>query len=74
VNVGSRQQQRERSGNVMDVSPEAQAIRRAVTDVLARPRRSWQNVYGDGRAAERIVDLIQRLPLGLEVLASVHAH
>lgn len=63
VNVGTRQRLRERSGNVVDVPSAADAIARALADVLRRPRRQFSNVYGDGRAAPRIAELVERLSL-----------
>lgn len=74
VNVGTRQRLRERSGNVVDVSPETLLIRDAVADVIARPRRCWQNVYGDGKAAPRIVELLERLPLDPGLLHKTNAY
>lgn len=74
VNVGTRQRLRERSGNVVDVAPDRSEIARAVADVLKRPRGTWQNVYGDGRAGERIVDLLARLPLQPSLLMKSNAY
>jgi GDP/UDP-N,N'-diacetylbacillosamine 2-epimerase (hydrolysing) len=74
VNVGNRQQLRERSGNVVDVDPNAESITATLADVLVRPRQSWQNVYGDGCAAERIVALLETLPLSDAVLSKVNAY
>lgn len=64
VNIGMRQQGRERSTNVLDAEPERSsilsAIERALHDqeFLARVR-TCQNPYGDGRAPERIVRILQ---------------
>jgi UDP-hydrolysing UDP-N-acetyl-D-glucosamine 2-epimerase len=60
VNVGIRQEGRERGANVIDVDHDrgaiAAAIRRAVTDQDFRRRVARSpNPYGDGRAARRIV-------------------
>jgi GDP/UDP-N,N'-diacetylbacillosamine 2-epimerase (hydrolysing) len=74
VNVGTRQRLRERSGNVIDVAPDASSIRAVVADVVARPRRRWQNVYGDGNAAPRIVELLARLSLAPELLNKTNAY
>jgi GDP/UDP-N,N'-diacetylbacillosamine 2-epimerase (hydrolysing) len=74
VNVGKRQQLRERSPNVIDVAPVAEEVRRAVSMVLARPRGRWQNVYGDGGAAERIVEILGRVPLEPAVLEKINAY
>lgn len=74
VNVGGRQRLRERSANVLDVPPVENDVRRAVATVLARPRGCWQNVYGEGRSAERIVEILARAPLGPEVLEKINAY
>jgi UDP-hydrolysing UDP-N-acetyl-D-glucosamine 2-epimerase len=73
VNLGDRQKGRERNGNVIDVAWEEgragieRGIVRAVTDrkFLARVAKR-ENLYGDGRAAERIVKVLERMewPVG----------
>jgi GDP/UDP-N,N'-diacetylbacillosamine 2-epimerase (hydrolysing) len=74
VNVGSRQRLRERSGNVVDVDADADQISAALADVLARPRGEWRNAYGDGRAGERIVELLVGLNLDPSVLTKINAY
>lgn len=74
VNVGSRQEGREQSGNVIDVPPEQEVVRRAIADVLRRPRQRWRNVYGDGRAAERIAKFVSELPLERALLFKVNSY
>lgn len=72
VNVGSRQRLRERSGNVVDVEPHS--VERAVRDVLAKPRRTFDNVYGDGKSAPRVAELVERLPLDAALLGKTNAY
>ena len=74
VNVGSRQNARERSANVTDVLPERKAIERATAQAIKGGKRSYQNVYGDGRAAPRIVELLRTLPLDASLLAKTNAY
>lgn len=57
VNVGTRQQGRERGANVVDVPHDPAAIRAAVLEVSGR-RFSSSTLYGDGRAGERIADVL----------------
>src|SRR5262245_47055166 len=69
VNVGSRQQGREREPNVIDVQPRAAAIKKAVqtarTDTRFRRRlRHPKHIYGDGRAYQRIVRTLKQVPMG----------
>jgi|UniRef100_D5X577 GDP/UDP-N,N'-diacetylbacillosamine 2-epimerase (hydrolysing) len=73
VNVGSRQNLRERNANTVDVPPQASAIEAAVRQALALG--PWphpqDNVYGDGRSAARIVHLLATLPLSGDLLHKV---
>src|SRR5271168_775192 len=61
VNVGLRQQGRERARNVIDAAPEARAILKAIaTAKSADFRRSLQgmtNPYGEGVASEKIAEV-----------------
>jgi UDP-hydrolysing UDP-N-acetyl-D-glucosamine 2-epimerase len=72
VNVGLRQQGRERAQNILDAAPEAQAILEAVrTAKSGQFRTSLQgmtNPYGDGRASEKIVEVLTTAPLRQELL------
>jgi len=68
INIGSRQQGRERPGNVIDVPHESAAIERAIRTALEdesfrRRVRRVKNIYGDGRSAERIVSVLKSLDL-----------
>jgi UDP-hydrolysing UDP-N-acetyl-D-glucosamine 2-epimerase len=66
VNVGMRQQGRERARNVLDAEPLAasilQQIRKAETQSFRESLAGMTNPYGDGEAAERIVDVLTALP------------
>jgi len=69
VNVGRRQAGRERSGNTVDVPPKRNAILRAIRkffseEGLPNRRRLTKNVYGDGRASQRIAHALARLRVG----------
>jgi UDP-hydrolysing UDP-N-acetyl-D-glucosamine 2-epimerase len=72
VDVGMRQQGRLRAANVIHVGPEpaavADAIRRAVSPEFRRTLEGLVNPYGDGRAAERIVERLATVPLGESLL------
>lgn len=54
VNIGTRQNNRERGPNVMDVPNDADAIEQAVRRQLANGRYLRSCLYGDGKAAPRI--------------------
>ena len=66
VNIGSRQQGRERGFNVLDVDHEKDAIIDAVMhwQQVGRPDRSF--VYGKGDAGVRIADVLSRVVLRYE--------
>ena len=62
VNVGFRQQGRERARNIIDVPPDPEAILAAVERARSSQFRQslagMTNPYGDGRAAEKIVEVL----------------
>jgi UDP-hydrolysing UDP-N-acetyl-D-glucosamine 2-epimerase len=72
VNIGRRQEGRERAQNVIDTPPEAASILKAVARALdPRFRDSLagiDNPYGDGHAAKRIADVLVAVPLGETLL------
>jgi UDP-N-acetylglucosamine 2-epimerase (non-hydrolysing)/GDP/UDP-N,N'-diacetylbacillosamine 2-epimerase (hydrolysing) len=67
VNVGLRQQGRERARNVIDAPAETAAILRALNQALdpefRRTLRGMENPYGDGTAAETIARVLATVPL-----------
>jgi UDP-N-acetylglucosamine 2-epimerase len=65
VNVGDRQQGRERAGrSVINAKENASAIRRAIAQALrSRPRMGVHTVYGDGKTGPRIASELARLRL-----------
>ena len=54
VNIGSRQQGRERACNVIDVPNDATAIEAAIRQQLEHGKYPSSSLYGDGKAAPRI--------------------
>ena len=75
VNVGIRQQGRERSMNVIDVEGlEAFKIRQAIALCLSQPRKDVTNVYGQGRSGEYMLELLLHIPLGKTVLHKLNAY
>jgi UDP-N-acetylglucosamine 2-epimerase (non-hydrolysing)/GDP/UDP-N,N'-diacetylbacillosamine 2-epimerase (hydrolysing) len=74
VNVGMRQQGRERARNVIDADADAIAIEAAIARALSgefrTSLRGMTNPYGDGDAARKIVQVLTSTPLeGLLVKA-----
>jgi len=78
VNVGVRQQGRERAGNIIDVAADAGAIREGIRKAtMADFRQSLiglKNPYGDGFAAETIVRVLSSLSGPERLLMKQHAH
>jgi GDP/UDP-N,N'-diacetylbacillosamine 2-epimerase (hydrolysing) len=74
VNVGSRQNLRERNANVVDVECDAPAVRAALRAALAGGRAAPANIYGDGRAGSRIVDWLAEVPLSAALMEKCNAY
>jgi UDP-hydrolysing UDP-N-acetyl-D-glucosamine 2-epimerase len=72
VNIGLRQKGRERARNVLDAEPDAAAILARVAQARSSAFRTsisgMENPYGDGHAAERIVDVLTSTPFGPQLL------
>lgn len=66
VNIGSRQEGRERGPNVIDVDYDRRAIVAAVRRHLAAPRPLGAHVYGDGNAGGRIAHLVATAELSVQ--------
>ncbi len=58
VNIGTRQQGRERGPNVIDVDYEADAIEAAIREQLAHGPYGPSPMFGDGKAGKRIADIL----------------
>ena len=72
VNVGMRQQGRERARNILDAAPDTADILAKVaiarSQAFLRSLEGMQNPYGDGTASEKIVSVLTSVPLGEELL------
>jgi UDP-N-acetylglucosamine 2-epimerase len=72
VDVGIRQRGRERGRNVLDAEPDVASIldriRTARSTEFRRSLEGMENLYGDGRAAERIVAVLTSVVLGEQLL------
>lgn len=63
VIAGDRQQNRERGSNVLEVLPKRECIVDAVKKQLSHGRYGQDTIFGDGTAAVKIVEILQRLGL-----------
>lgn len=66
VNIGSRQNGRDRGRNVIDVPHERSRIKDAIRTQLASGRLSSDTLYGDGKAGGRMAGLLAEVPLTIE--------
>lgn len=66
VNIGSRQQGRERGANVVDVPHNRHAIVDAIRAQVAHGRYPSQHIYGDGKAGDRIAAILAEAPLQVQ--------
>lgn len=74
VNVGNRQNLREAGANVVTVPADEDAIAAAIGAALRTPRPRADNIYGDGRAGERIVERLATVELNPSLLAKCNAY
>jgi UDP-N-acetylglucosamine 2-epimerase (non-hydrolysing)/GDP/UDP-N,N'-diacetylbacillosamine 2-epimerase (hydrolysing) len=72
VNVGMRQQGRERARNILDAPPEQADILAKIAFARSEQFRAslegMENPYGDGHASQKIVDVLTSVPLGEQLL------
>ena len=76
VNIGLRQQGRERPRNVLDAAPDVGSIHEALAKARSTAFRDslkgMTNPYGDGFASEKIVEVLTSVPLSSELLIKRH--
>ena len=67
VNIGDRQKGRMKSESVIDCEPSRDSIEKAITILYSKDFRSslpiTKNPYGEGKASEKILDVLQNEPL-----------
>jgi UDP-hydrolysing UDP-N-acetyl-D-glucosamine 2-epimerase len=72
VNVGMRQQGRERARNILDAAPDRAdllaKVAVACSEAFRRSLEGMQNPYGDGYASEKIVSVLTSTPLSESLL------
>ncbi len=72
INIGRRQVGRLQSENVINVTHDRhaikQAIRRALSEQFLASVRKCRQPFGDGRAGEKIVDVLRQVPLDRRLL------
>jgi UDP-hydrolysing UDP-N-acetyl-D-glucosamine 2-epimerase len=63
INIGSRQERRDRGRNVIDVQYSKDEISSAIQRILNSPRPPKDEVYGGGSAGKQIAELLAKAPL-----------
>ena len=63
VNIGTRQNKRERGNNILDVDYDSSAIENAILHWLHNPKPNLSTVYGGGDAGIQIANLLAESPL-----------
>jgi UDP-hydrolysing UDP-N-acetyl-D-glucosamine 2-epimerase len=58
VNIGTRQDMRQRGSNVLDVDHQTREIADAVAQQIEHGRYDPEPIYGDGHAGQRIADIL----------------
>lgn len=66
VNVGTRQNRRERGANVIDAAYDRTAIEVAIRSQVAHGAYAPDPLYGDGRSGPRIADLLARAAFDIQ--------
>lgn len=74
INVGSRQNARERNNNVVDVPVEQLAIKRAFEKVISQPPPECINVYGNGTAGRMITKVLEQANIGSGITNKVNSY
>jgi GDP/UDP-N,N'-diacetylbacillosamine 2-epimerase (hydrolysing) len=74
VNVGDRQAFRERNANVIDCEALPTALDAALETAAGRGRYQERNVYGDGRAGARAIEILAAIDLDRSVLRKLNAY
>ncbi len=63
VNIGTRQQGRERGQNVIDASYDGEAIYQAILHQMAHGKYEPEFIYGNGQAGKKIADILAKADL-----------
>lgn len=66
VNVGTRQANRKRGANVIDVGYDREEIRAAIAEQVRHGRYRSETIYGAGNAGERIADILAKSSVSIQ--------
>lgn len=63
VNIGTRQNKRERGANVIDTIYDKNSIKEAILNRINLPSVPSENIYGDGDSGKKIANILAEVPL-----------
>lgn len=63
VNIGTRQNKRDRGRNVVDVDYQKDDIKSAIIHLIGKKERTRDLIYGDGKAGEKIAEVLSTVKL-----------
>ncbi len=66
INIGSRQNRRDRGRNVIDVTHDSSAILSAINNMWHNKERLQDTLYGSGNAGLNIANVLAKVPLTIE--------
>ncbi|GAB7008109.1 UDP-N-acetylglucosamine 2-epimerase [Halorubrum trueperi] len=66
VNIGNRQNGRQRSDNVVDVPHEAERIKSAIEDQVEHGPYPSSSIYGNGNSGEKIADILAEFDFNIQ--------
>jgi len=66
VNIGSRQQSRERTENVVDAGHTSQEIERTINKQIKHGKYTPQTLYGDGKSAQKITNILATANISIQ--------
>ncbi|MDX2248436.1 MAG: UDP-N-acetylglucosamine 2-epimerase [Bacteroidia bacterium] len=66
VNIGSRQNGRERGRNVIDVGYSQESIKDAILQHVSHNGTPQDDIYGDGSAGEKIAEILSKVHFSIE--------
>ncbi|MEP3428009.1 MAG: UDP-N-acetylglucosamine 2-epimerase [Hyphomicrobiales bacterium] len=71
LNLGTRQNLRERNANVIDLPEDAKQITAALQKITLNSRFAPANIFGDGQASARICSYLKSHPLNADLMNKV---
>ncbi len=74
LNIGSRQNLRERNLNVVDVDVNKEDIRQGLNKTLAMKGVKWSNIYSNGCASDNIVQFLDELIIDHADLEKINSY